>query len=189
MSQVVLNIEGTTYVVARRGEAEYERYDVLLNIQGNLLESGGLRITASSDPPDFNSDQLLAMLGQKDFIEGFALGGSPGGLRDSLFSVGLPTVMSSLSGQLASGLKLDYLTIDYNPFDLAIAGAGKTLAQGLMLHGRRQLSQPTTGRLKYELELTFRPPLRDKFFSRLRLGLATTQDVSWRIRLSWARRF
>ncbi|MCH7904171.1 MAG: translocation/assembly module TamB domain-containing protein [Armatimonadetes bacterium] len=188
LAQVVVNIEGTTYVVARRGEAEYERYDVLLNIQGNLLESGGLRITASSDPPDFDSEQLLAMLGQKDLIEGLALSGGRGGLRD-LFSVGLPSVTSSLSGQLATGLKLDYLTIDYNPFDLAIAGAGKTLARGLMLHGRRQLSVPTTGRLKYELELTFRPPLHDKFFSRLRLGLATTQDVSWRIRLSWARRF
>ncbi|MCH8979113.1 MAG: translocation/assembly module TamB domain-containing protein [Armatimonadetes bacterium] len=188
-ASVVLNLEGRTTVSARSADNEYETYQVLLDIKGDLLSDDDLQIQASSDPPGLSSDQILAVLGQKDLLEGFALSGSQTGVRESIYSAAFPAAAGLITAEFARDLKLDYIALDYNPFDQAIAGIGKSLARGLMLHGRRQLSTQAGTRLKYEVQLTYRLPLEDAFFSRLRLGLGLDQDVPWRFRLNWARRF
>ena len=188
-AQVGLNLEGRTTVSARRADGRYESYQVQLNIKGDLLSDSGLQIQASSDPPDLSSEQIMAILGQKELIEGIAQGGSGTDVRDSIYTAALPAAATLFTAEFARDLKLDYIALDYNPFDQAVAGIGKSLARGLMLHGRRQLSTQAGSRLKYEVLLTYRLPLEDAFFSRLRLGLGMDQDVPWLFRLNWARRF
>ncbi|HXH60556.1 MAG TPA: hypothetical protein VNI20_04295 [Fimbriimonadaceae bacterium] len=188
-ARVDLNLEGRTSVSARSTEGRYERYDVHLNIRGDLLSEEGLDIVASSDPPDLTSDQIMAVLGQKDLIEGFARSGSQQDLRNQVYSAALPAAANLVTGSLARELALDYITLDYNPIDLTVAGVGKTITKGLTLHADRQLESTAGQRIKYQIELTYRLPLEDRFFSRIRLGFGFDQDVPWRFRLGWARRF
>ncbi len=188
-ARVDLNLEGHTTLSARRTNNEYEAYQIQLLIRGNLLEESGLRITASSDPPDLSSDQIMAILGQKELIEGLVHGGSSLDLRGTIYTVGLPSASNALSAGLAQELGLDYISIDYNPFDLTVVGVGKVIGKGLMLQANRQLAPNPGERLKYELQLTYRLPMEDAFFSRVRLSLGLNQDVPWRLKLNWSRRF
>ncbi len=188
-ARVDLNLEGRTTISARRTANEYEAYQIQLLIRGNLMEESGLRITASSDPPDLSSDQIMAILGHKELIEGIAHGGSNIDLRGTLYTVGLPSASNALTSGLAQDLGLDYISIDYNPFDQTVIGAGKVIGKGLMLQVNRQLSPNPGERLKYEVQLTYRLPMEDAFFSRVRLSLGLNQDVPWRLKLNWARRF
>ena len=188
-ARVDLDLEGRTTISARRLQNEYETYLVTLSIRGNLLDEHGLLIQASSDPPDLTSDQILAVLGQKDLIESFARHGSDMDFRESLYTVALPTAANIFTSGIARDLGLDYIALDYNPFDQAVASAGKTVARGLMVQGSRQLTQSVGERLKYEVQLTYRLPMQDAFFSKVRLSLGLDQDVPWRIRLGWGRRF
>lgn len=189
VARVDLDLEGRTTLSARRLDNEYETYFVQLYIRGNLMGAEGLNITASSDPPDLSSDQIMAILGQKDLIEGFARSGSNSGLRESLYTAALPSAASNFTAAFARDLRLDYISLDYNPFDQAIAGAGKTIGKGLMLHASRQLAANPGERLKYDVQLTYRLPLEDAFFSRVRLSLGLDEAVPWRVRLNWGRRF
>ena len=188
-ARVDLDLEGRTTISARRVDNEYETYFITLFIRGDLLDQEGLFIQASSDPPDLSSEQIMAILGQKEFIEGLARHGSDQGLREGLYTFGFPTASNALTSRLARDLKLDYISLDYNPFDQAVAGIGKTIGRGLMLHASRQIAANPGERLKYEVQLTYRLPMQDDFFSRVRVSLGFDQDVPWRIRLNWARRF
>ncbi len=189
IARVDLDLEGRTTLSARRLDNEYETYFVQLFIRGNLMGQEGLNITATSDPPDLSSDQIMAILGQKDLIENLARSGSNADLRDSLYTAALPTASSNFTAAFARELRLDYISLDYNPFDQAIAGAGKTLTKGLMLHASRQLQANPGERLKYDVQLTYRLPLENDFFSRVRLSLGLDENVPWRVRLNWGRRF
>jgi hypothetical protein len=188
-ARVDLNLEGHTTLSARRATNEYEAYDVQLLIRGNLLEENGLTISASSDPPDLSSEQIMAILGQKELIEGLAHGGSDTDLRGTLYTFGLPAASSVLTSGLARDLGLDYISLDYNPFDQTVVSIGKSIGKGLMLQASRQLAPNPGERLKYEVQLTYRLPLDDPFFSRVRLGFGFNQDVPWQLKLNWARRF
>jgi translocation and assembly module TamB len=188
-ARVDLNLEGTTTISARRASNEYETYDIQLLIRGNLLDEDGLNITASSDPPDLSSEQIMAVLGRKEQIENFARGGSDNYLRETLYSFGLPSATNVLTSGLAAQLGLDYIAVDYNPFDGTVFTVGKTLARGLMLRASRQLEANPGEPLKYEVELTYRLPMQDAFFSRVRLGFGFDELVPWRVRLNWSRRF
>lgn len=188
-ARVDLNLEGHTTISARRASNEYETYQIQLLIRGNLLDEEGLNIVASSDPPDLSSEQIMAVLGRKELIENFARGGSDDYLRETLYSVGLPTASNILTSGLAQQLGLDYISVDYNPFDQTVVGVGKTIGKGLMLQASRQLNANPGEELKYEVQLTYRLPMEDAFFSRVRLSLGFDEQVPWRVKLNWARRF
>lgn len=187
-ARVDLNLEGTTTVSARRVDNQYETYPVHLDIRGNLLEDNGLMITATSDPPDLSSDEIMAILGRKELIEEFAKGSESSKL-ESIYTAAIPAAANLLTYDLANNLGLDYISIDYNPLDQTIAGFGKSLGTGLMFHASRQLSSSAGERLKYEVQLTYRLPLQNRVLSRIRFGIEADQDVPWRLRLNWARRF
>lgn len=189
--RVDLDLQGRTVLAARRGD-QYESYEIELNIRGNVLQEGGLRIEARSEPPDLSEDQILAILGQRDLIEALARGATGGGageeLRSALYSVGLPTLTQGFTQEIAGALQLDFVNVDYNAFDGTIIAAGKTLAPGLLLYGRRQLSQPTSGPLKYELRLSYRPRLRNPLLSRFRFSIGIDQDRPWKVAIDWSQR-
>jgi len=189
--RVDLAITGTTTVTARQTSENYQTYFVTLDIRGNLLDPDGLRIQGTSDPADLTNAQILALIGQKDLIESLASSafGSRDGLRDTLFSLAVPSLTMGLTEGIASTLQLDYLTLDYNPFDQGIIRAGKTISNNLMLQVSRQLAEPATGRLKYEVKLTYRLPVKDEFFSKLRLGVGFDQDRPWKFTIDWSRKF
>ena len=191
--RVEVNMDGKTTTAVRRFSDQYETYDIYLTFRGDLLNPDGIRIDASSDPPDLNREEILAIIGQRDLLE--TLANSAFGerddafLRDTLYSIALPTFTRQFTEGIAQGLQLDYVTLDYNPFDQTILRIGKTVTKGLLLQYSKQLMEPAIGRQKYELKLSYRPPSRTGILSRFRLSVGVDQDRPWKISLDWARRF
>lgn len=187
-----VNLEGRTRVTARRFGDSIETYDVTLGMRGNLLEEGGLVLTASSDPPDLSQDQIVSLLGQKDFIESLAQSTFRPGLgqaRDAVLGFVLPNVITPFTENLASGLNLDYLSLSYNPLDQTTITAAKTFARGLTLFARRQLNPPPGQSPKYEVRLVYRPPFRGWVFGRSRFGIGFDQDRPWKVTFEYGVRF
>ena len=58
-----------------------------------------------------------------------------------------------------------------------------------MIQASRQLTPNPGEKLKYDLQLTYRLPMQDAFFSRVRVSLGLDETVPWRIRINWGRRF
>ncbi len=188
-----LDLKATTIATKAVTTVLYQTYNINLNIKGNLLSNGGLKIDGVSDPPDLTNDEIMALIGEQSLLEG--LGNSisnqqnRGVFRDAFYTLAVPSLTSGITESIAQDLKLDYLTLDYNPFDLAIIRGGKTIAKGLMLQGSKQISQPLVGRQRYELKLSYQLPLKDRFLSRFRLGFGIDQDNPWKLSLDWSTRF
>lgn len=192
-----VDIEGRTYVTARRFSDVVERYDVTLRMSGNLLDANrenALQIVATSDPPDLSSDRIMALLGQKELIEG--IGGTAltnpigdSALRNVFLGFGLPTLTSPLTEGIATGLGLDYVSVEYNPLDLTTVSAAKSLTKNLVLFARRGLQRDVRGRLLYEMRLTYRPQTRNRLLSRVRLFAGFDQDRPWKVGFDYSFRF
>lgn len=193
MMRIDVDLSGQTHVVARRGQDTYEDYSVDLRFRGDLLDSRGLNIDAQSDPGDLSREEILAILGQKQLIEALAgtalQGQGSASLRDPLYQLLTPTISDPITGPLARMLKLDYLSLDYNPLDQAIYRFGKSLGSGFFVQGWRQLSAPSFGPQKHDLRLSYRLPKLGPLTDRFRLSIGTTQDRPWRISIDWGRRF
>ncbi|MDI9635090.1 AsmA-like C-terminal region-containing protein [Geitlerinema splendidum] len=190
--RVDVNLTGTTTVTLRQASDRYQTYRLLIEIRGDLLDPQGVNISGSSDPPDLSQEEIRAIVGQEDFIRDLvnsALAGNRQNLQEGVFSLALPSLTQGFTAELARSLKLDYLVLDYNAFDGAIIRGGKELARGLLLEASRQFSQTPGQQLKYELQLSYRPPIRDRFFSRLRFTLSQDNTVPWRVGLSWTTKF
>lgn len=189
----VINLEGRTAISARRVGDAVERYDITLLANGNLLQDGGLNLFATSDPADLTSQEILAILGQKELIEDFARGTIGGDrnrpLSDLAIQLALPSLTGGLTQGIASTFKLDYLAVEHNPFDQYVFSAGKTLGKGLSLNLRRQVTSQSNRPLKYDLRLVYRIPSRDRFVSRLRLGFGIDERRPWRFTIDYIRRF
>jgi hypothetical protein len=192
-AQAQVRMEATTSIVARRLGVSYDRYRVQLRVSGDALAPEGLSVFASSDPPDLTSDEIMAVIGQKELIEGLV--GSvlqdrnDEFLRSALYSFAIPSLTQGISASLAESLRLDYITFEYNPFEQAVVRAGRDLGAGLQLSGSRQLLEPAFGPQRWDLRLTYRIPTRDLLLSRFRLGIGSDHEVAWRLFLDWSRRF
>lgn len=189
-----LNLEGWTVVTVRRTSDQYQTYRLSLQIQGNLLDPDNVRINGSSDPPDLTVEEIRAIIGQRDFIQSIADSafGRPdqkSGLTQSLFSLAIPSLTQRFTGDLATALDLDYLALDYNPFDGAVIRGGRELAKGLMVEGSRQVSRQASDTLKFEFRLSYRPPTKDPLFSRFRVFAGFNEQVPWKVGISYATRF
>jgi hypothetical protein len=192
--RATLNIEGSTQVTARRFSGQYEMFDVTVRIRGDALSQTGLDFTAQSDPPELSQEEILSLLGRADLIRALATGAAAGrvdseALRETLYGFALPSLTESFFASVADQLRLDFVRVDYNPFDLFTLVIGKTFGKGLLVQASRQLQQQDQQRLKYDLRLVYRVPFGDRFVRRLRLGLGTTELVPWRLTLDWTRRF
>jgi hypothetical protein len=187
-----LNMVGRTQVSAESFTGNVERYDVILNITGDLLTEGGLQLTAQSDPPDLSQERILAILGQGD-----VLGGRRGEtfradrqLQSALIGIALPYVAGSLTEKLAEQLGLDYLNVEYNTFDQLSVTAAVSLGRDVVLSGRRQISDPLPGmRAKYEVRLSYQPPFRNRTLRRFSLSIGLDQDRPWKIMVEYGIRF
>ncbi len=192
-----IDLEGRTNVTAPRFTDAVERYDVNLRLTGNLLEEiserDRLHITASSDPPDLSQEQILALLGQKDLIEGLARAtitqrtGSE--LRDAFYGVAVPNLLNPITSNLASSLGLDYLDIEYNAFDGPVINASKSLGKGLTLTARRQLLESVHGKTKYDFRLVYRLPVKNRLLNRVRFGIGFDQDRPYKLTVDYSIRF
>lgn len=187
-----LNMVGRTQVSAESFTGNIERYDVILNITGDLLKEGGLQLAAQSDPPDLSQERILTILGQGD-----VLGGRRGEtfradrqLQSALIGIALPYVAGSLTERLAEQLGLDYLNIEYNSFDRLSVTAAISLGRDIVLSGRRQISDPIPGsKPKYEVRLSYRPPFRNRALRRFSFSIGTDQDRPWKIMIEYGIRF
>ena len=186
-----LDLRGTTQVTALKNGQTPDRYDIDLEITGNLLQEGGLNLNATSDPPDLNRDEILALLGQTGLIQDLARGvtaNDQDALRNTAYQLAVPNLTQGLTQSVANAFKIDFLGIDYNVFEGATFTASDTITRGLTLTVRRQLIAEPDRRALQEFLLTWRVPSRDPFLSRLRLGIGVTQEVPWKISLGYSQR-
>lgn len=188
-----VNLKGKTRVTVREASNQYRSYVLNLEIKGNLLEANGVNLSGTSDPPGLSEDRIVAILGQQDLIESLAAGvlgqSGPNSLTESVYSLALPGLTGGITESLAKALHLDYLVLDYNPFDLGILRAGLTLGKGLTLEGSRQLTQTNFSPLKYEIQFAYRIPSGKGLLDRTRLTLGTNETVGWKIGLEYSVRF
>lgn len=192
--RVDLDLEGRTQIVARSGTGQYEGYRIDLTIRGNLLDDASVRIEAASDPPGLSEGEILAAIGQRQLVEGLASSVLEGRieqdfLRDTFYSVAVPSLTQRLTDSIAEGLGLDFLSVDYNPFEQFVVSVGKTLAPGLVLQATRQLQDTGLQRIRYDVRLSYRLPTSDRRLRRFRVGLGFDQDSPWKITLDWSTRF
>lgn len=188
-----INLQGSTVVTVRRSSDQYQTYRLNLDVRGNLLDPEGVRISGTSDPPDLSPEEIRAIVGQRDFIEGLldtALGtGRRSGLTDSIFTLAVPSLTQKLTGDLATALDLDYLVLDYNPFDGAIIRAGREISRGLMGEVSRQVTAQSDETQKFELRLSYRPPSKNPFFSRVRITFGATERLPYKVGVSYSTKF
>ncbi|HJP82213.1 MAG TPA: hypothetical protein VJ835_01805 [Fimbriimonadaceae bacterium] len=159
-SRLDVELEGKTRVVASKIGVGAQRYDVTLDVRGDLLQEGGLNLTASSDPPDLSQNEILALLGQVNLLQGIASGVQSGNpesqIRDAFFGIAVPYLLDPLTSQIASAFGLDYLTLDINALDGATIYFAKTISRDLILQGSRQVSQVNQNYpIKYDLRLSY----------------------------------
>ena len=189
-----IDLHGWTVVTVRRTSDQYQTYRLNLEVQGNLLDPEGVRINGSSDPPDLSIEEIRAIVGQRDFIQSlldtaFGNGDRRTGITESIFTLAIPSLTQQFTGSIAAALDLDYLVLDYNPFDGGIVRGGKEVFKGLMLEASRQLTPQNNQPVKFEVRLSYRPPTRDAFLSRFRISAGVTESVPWKVGISWTSRF
>lgn len=192
VARVEVDMQGRTQVSAESFTGIVERYDITLNIRGDLLTDNGLILTAQADPPDLSQDRILAILGQRDVLVGRS-GESfraDRQLQSALLGLAVPYFAGSFTEDLARQLGLDYLNIEYNTFDRFAVTAAISLRRDLVLSGRRQLSSPLPGeRPKYDIRLSYRPPFRNKALRRFTFSIGMDQDRPWKIAVEYGIRF
>ncbi|MFZ4507907.1 MAG: translocation/assembly module TamB domain-containing protein [Fimbriimonas sp.] len=192
-AQLDVDLEGRTALTARRPDLSVERYGIELRVLGDLLKDGGLTLTARSDPPDLTQEQILGQLGQTQLLESF--GGSVSGneterrIRDALAGYALPAVFGNFTDSLAKGLAFDFLTLEYNPYDLVTVSFAKRVGPGLSFIGRRQVGEPPPGFPSvFEWKLQYRPARRG-VLGRFSLSFGADQDRPWKGALEYSLRF
>lgn len=192
VARAEIDMIGRTQVSAESFTGNVERYDVILTITGDLLEEGGLQLSAQSDPPDLSQDRILAILGQGDIFgsgrgEAFRADRQ---LQSALVGIALPYVAGGLTERLANQLGLDYLNVEYNSFDQLSVTAAISLSRDIVLSARRQLSSPLPGtRPKWEVRLSYRPPFRFRALRRFSVSIGMDQDRPWKIMVEYGIRF
>jgi len=194
-AQLIADIEGRTSASVRKTSDVYERYDIKLDITGNLLDNN-LKVAYSSDPSDLTEDEIKGVLGQKELIEQLSAQLSRNGtstyrpgITDTAYQFLLPTVAGKFTESLAQGLKLDSITLDYNSYEQASLTATKTLGTGLTLSMRRQLYNSPFVRNQYEVKLSYRIRSQARDLSRFRVSLGFNQSVPWRLTADYSIRF
>jgi hypothetical protein len=189
-----LDLTGTTALTANPYSGTVQRYDIDLQIRGDLLAQNGLQISAQSDPPDLSQGTILGLLGQ-----GGLFGAQQNGVAEpfradqqltSVFYSTLPLLFDPFTQHVATGLGLDYLSIEYNAYEHVAITAAKSLNKNLVLSGRREISEPLPGqRLLWDVRLSYRLPFKSKRLRNLNFNIGADQDRPWRVGLEYGFRF
>ncbi|MBL8060360.1 MAG: hypothetical protein JNK63_06550 [Chthonomonas sp.] len=191
--EVPVTLTGRTSVSARGPNSGYQRYDIQIQVNGDLMQQGDLQLIGRSDPNDLTQEQILAIIGQRDLLEALATGtqGTSGGeFRDALIGLLLPTLSDRITSELATQLNLDYIALDYNPFEGAILSAAKSFNKYVTLEGRRALTeQRFVDAIRYELRLLYRVPTSNPLLSRSRFVLSSSNQSAWRVSIEFSTKF
>jgi hypothetical protein len=193
-TSIDVDLEGRTALTALRYGDVYERYDITLGVRGDLLREGGLTLTAQSDPADLSQERILALLGHTELLtslsQGIGQSATERRFRDALAGYALPALTDPITSRLAQGLGLDYLTLEYNPFEQTSVVFAKSLGGGFIVQGRRQIGEPPPGfRPLYDLRLVYRPRRVRGVLSRFSFSIGADQDRPFKAALEYGTRF
>lgn len=185
-------LNAATRITAHNG-ISVQRYSVNLTITGDILSNQDLNIVATSDPPDLTRDQILAVLGQQQLLEGVAgaaVGGFNTQLTETLASVLAPVLARSVTRSLERTLGLDYLSFDIRPGSATSVTLAKALGSGFTLEYRRTLEVfEQSGVPLEEVGLTYSPRLRNPVLGRIRISVIAERDGVLRLSIGYSRRF
>lgn len=185
-------LNATTRITAHNG-ISVQRYTINLNISGDALADEDLNIIATSDPPDLTRDQILAILGQQQLLEGVAgaaVGGFNTQLTDTLASVLAPVLARSVTRSLERSLGLDYLSFDIQPGSATSVTLAKALGSGFALEYRRTLEEfEESGVPLEEIGLSYSPRVRNPILGRIRLSIVAERGGILRLSVGYSRRF
>ncbi|HRK21774.1 MAG TPA: hypothetical protein PLX06_08200, partial [Fimbriimonadaceae bacterium] len=188
-----VDIEGRTSLSTLRYTNLVERYEIFLDIRGNLLDPAEQLITARSDPPDLTSERILSLLGQIELFQTLS-GQFTGGqnrteLERTLAGIALPVVFDPVTEAIAKQFGLEYLSINYGPLGQTDVTLAKWLGKGFTIQGRREISDPIDGVPDYDIRLTYRPPRSIRTLRDLVFSIGVDQDRPWKIAIEYGKRF
>ena len=192
-AHVAVDLYGDSHVTAVRNGDIAERYDVHLDVRGDLLVPEQVVFTATSDPPDLSQDQILALLGRTDLLN--ALGSNTGyaqnerQLQTAALGYALPSLFDPITSRLAANLGLDYLNVEFNALDQTSILASKTLGHGFSFQVRRQVSLPTPGfPISYDYRLVYQLPTRSRIIRRFSFFFGQDERTPWKLGLQYGQR-
>jgi hypothetical protein len=188
-----VDLQGKTAITAIRYGQTTQRYDITLDITGDVLQDNGLHFDAISDPPDLTADDVLDLLGEKNLLE--SLGSADQSeaeqrVRDALVGFALPSLLDPYTSTLAHNLGLDYVSLEYNSVNLATLDTARSVSPELTFQYRQQVGTPPPGyRSIYDLRLVYSPKKGPQLLRRLSLSVGTDQDRPWKVALEYGVRF
>jgi hypothetical protein len=191
---LLVDVDGRSSVTTAVTGNTLDRYDVLISITGDLLKEGGLVFEASSDPPGLSQERIIGLLGQTDLLSGIGSDADRSQttqqLQNAFTSFAIPVVFERLTEGLAQSLYLDYITVDYNPFDRVSLIIARSLGSGFSIQARRQISEPDPGQpIKYDVRLVYRPRRFRGFLSRFSLSVGADELRPFKISADYSTRF
>jgi hypothetical protein len=187
-----VNLLATTYLIDNPFGDQVNRYYVELFLRGNVLQEDGLVLRAESDPPDLSQQRILFLLGEGELITaitGQDISGRPTSLPAAVVGATLPYLFDPITMEIGRAIGLDFLQFDWNALTGVSVTAAKSLGRGFFIQARRQISQPTFGRQRFDVLLFWRAPARTGFLNRFTVGVGTDQDRPWKIQISYSTRF
>ena len=209
-AQLIANLHGETSLTALKNGLSPERYDISLDIKGNLLSKGAstqnpqdrkpgdsrndeLELTAVSTPGDLSQDRILQLLGRTDLLTNILQSGVNSSVesdvKNAVASYALPGLFNGISSDIAKGFGLDYFGVDYNAFEQASLSFVKGLGSGFYVQGRQQVSQPLPGQpVSYDYRLAFRPRRGPNSIKALSFSLGTDQYRPYKLTIDFSTR-
>ena len=190
-----VDLEGTTAITTVRYGTNAQHYDVVVDITGDMLNQNALQMSAYSDPPDLNSDDVMALLGEKSLFE--SIGSNPGGLNDTERQVtnavagfALPNLLDPVTSSVAKELGLDYVSLDYSQLDMTTISAARSLNSDFTMQLRQQIGPAYPGTKPItDLRLTYSPRRVSAALRRFSIGVGYDQDNPWKVMLQYGSRF
>ncbi len=192
-AQLNADLHGETSLTALKNGVTPERYEISLDIKGDVLSSDGLTLIATSQPGDLSQDRILQLLGRTDLLTSLLQSGVNTSIetdvKNAAFGFVLPSVFSGLTSEVAKSFHLDYLAVDYNAFEQASVSFAKSLGGGFFVQGRQQLFQPLPGQLTaYDFRIAYRPRRGPNSIKALSFSLGTDQLRPYKLSIDYTSR-
>ncbi|MEP0765484.1 MAG: translocation/assembly module TamB domain-containing protein [Fimbriimonadia bacterium] len=185
-----VDMRARTQIIAAGPVGIPNEYTIDLHITGSLLEDGGLRMNATSSPPDLTEQRILALLGHQGFLDTFAGGDIESTLRNELMDIFgatvLPAFFDVVGPGIAESVGLEALALTYSRFEPLTLNVSKSLFDGLSASYRRSLQGIEQ---RYQVKLMWRLPIREQFRGTFNLGWSYDEQRVHRLSLEWGTRF
>jgi hypothetical protein len=189
----VANMRGETNLTALKNGLTPERYDITLDVTGDIIKPNGLRLDATSQPSGLDRDRILQLLGRADLLQSFLQPNGQsdveGDVRQAITSIALPSFFGGVTNNLARNFGFEYASVDYNAFEQASISFAKSLGNGFFFQGRRQLSAPLPGQLAaFDYRLAYRPRSGPDSIRNLSFSLGADQLRPYKLSIDFTTR-